>query len=139
MVKVTDDGLFPVSREKVWTLIQAHGTDARGIHPDIKSVRPLDKEMTTIEQVREVNGQSVRSVLRITPSPPDKLTLEFLEGPMTGKMVNTYTEVPGGTKVVTECDMRSPFMDDEQLEGALRQTLSTSFDEDLRYLKTKLQ
>ena len=54
-------------------------------------------------------------------------------------MVNTYTEVPGGTKVVTECDMRSQMMDDKQLEGAVRQALSNSFEEDLRYLRTKLQ
>lgn len=139
MVKVTDDGVFPVSREKVWRLIEAHGTDVRTIHPDIKSVKPLDKEMTTFEQVREMNGQSFKTVTKVTPSPPNTLTIEFLEGPMTGKMVNTYTEVPGGTKVVTECDMTSQVMDDRQLEGALRQTLSNSFDEDLRYLKTKLQ
>jgi hypothetical protein len=139
MVKVTDDGLFPVSREKVWRLIKAHGTDAQGIHPDIKSTRPLDKEMTTFEQTREVNGRTFRTVLKVTPSPPDKLTLEFLEGPMTGKIVNTYTEVSGGTKVVSECDMKSQMMDDKQLEGAVRQNLNNGFEEDLRYLNTKMK
>ena len=139
MVKVTDDGLFPVSREKVWKLIEAHGTDAQQIHPDIKSTKPLDAQMTTIEQTREMNGQLVRTVLKVIPSPPNKLTLEFLEGPMTGRMVNTYTEVPGGTKVVTECDMTSQVMDDRQLEGALRERLNNSFHEDIRYLKTKIQ
>jgi hypothetical protein len=139
MVKVTDDGLFPVSREKVWRLIEAHGTDAQGIHPDIKSTRPLDKEMTTFEQTREMNGRTVRTVLKVTPSPPDKLTLEFLEGPMTGKIVDTYTEVSGGTRVVSECDLKSQMMDDKQLEGAVRQNLNNGFEEDLRYLKTKLQ
>ena len=139
MVKVTDDGLFPVSREKVWRLIEAHGTDAQGIHPDIKSTRPLDKEMTTFEQTRDVNGRTVRTVLKVTPNPPDKLTLEFLEGPMTGKIVNTYTEVSGGTKVVSECDMKSQMMDDKQLEGAVRQNLNNGFEEDLRYLNTKMK
>jgi hypothetical protein len=139
MVKVTDDGVFPVPRDKVWRLIEAHGTDVKNIHPDIKSTRPLDKQMTTFEQMREMNGRTVKTVLKVTPSPPDKLTLEFLEGPMTGKMVNTYTQVSGGTKVVAECEMRSQMMDDKQLEGVLRQALSNSFDEDLRYLKTKMQ
>ena len=139
MVKVTDDGVFPVSREKVWRLIEAHGTDLQGIHPSVKSVKPLDKEMTTFEQTRDVNGQIVKMVIKVTPSPPDKLTLEFLEGPMTGKMVNTYTEVSGGTKVVTECDMKSQIMDDKQLESALRQNLSNGFDDDLRYLNTKMK
>ena len=139
MVKVTDDGLFPVSREKVWRLIEAHGTDLQGIHPSVKSVKPLDKEMTTFEQTREMNGQTVRMVIKVTPSPPDKLTLEFLEGPMTGKIVNTYTEVSGGTKVVSECDMKSPNMDDKQLEGAVRQTLNNGFDDDMRYLNTKMK
>ncbi len=139
MVKVTDDGLFPVSREKVWRLIEAHRTDLQGIHPSVKSVKPLDKEMTTFEQTREMNGQNVRMVLKVTPSPPDKLTLEFLEGPMTGKIVNTYTEVSGGTKVVSECDMKSPMMDDKQLESAVRQTLNNNFDDDMRYLNTRMK
>ncbi len=139
MVKVTDDGLFPVSREKVWRLIEAHGTDLQGIHPSVKSVKPLDKEMTTFEQTREMNGQTVKMVIKVTPSPPDKLTLEFLEGPMTGKIVNTYTEVSGGTKVVSECDMKSPMMDDKQLEGAVRQTLNNGFDDDMRYLNTRMK
>lgn len=139
MVKVTDDGLFPVPRDKVWRLIEAHGTDLQGIHPSVKSVKPLDKEMTTFEQTREMNGQTVKMVIKVTPSPPDKLTLEFLEGPMTGKIVNTYTEVSGGTKVVSECDMKSPTMDDKQLEGAVRQTLNNGFDDDMRYLTTKMK
>ncbi len=139
MVKVTDDGIFPVPRAKVWKLIEAHGTDLQGIHPSVKSVKPLDKEMTKFEQTREMNGQTVRMVIKVTPSPPDKLTLEFLEGPMTGKIVNTYTEVSGGTKVVSECDMKSPMMDDKQLEGAVRQTLNNGFDDDMRYLNTKMK
>lgn len=139
MVKVTDDGLFPVSREKVWRLLEAHRTDLQNIHPSVKSVRLLDKEGTTIDQVRDMNGQPVRIVLKITPSPPDKVTLDFLEGPMTGKMVNTYTEVSGGTKVVTECDMTSEIMNDEQLGSAIRQTLNNGFDEDLRYLNTRMK
>ena len=139
MVKVTDEGLFPVPRDKVWRLIEAHGTDLQGIHPNVKSVRPIDKEMTTFEQTREMNGQTVKMVVKVTPSPPDKLTLEFLEGPMTGKIVNTYTEVSGGTKVVSECDMKSPMMDDKQLEGAVRQTLNNGFDDDMRYLNTKMK
>jgi len=139
MVKVTDDGFFPVPRDKVWRLIEAHGTDVRTIHPDIKSTRPLDKEMTTFEHMREMNGQVVKTVLKVIPNPPNSLTLEFLEGPITGKMVNTYSDVPGGTKVVTECDMKSQLMDDKQLEEAVRQVLSRGFDEDLRYLRTKMQ
>lgn len=138
MVKVSDDGVFPVSRDKVWRLIEAHGTNLQEVHPSVKSVKPLDKEMTTFEQTREINGQTVKMVIKITPNPPDKLTLEFLEGPMTGKIINTYTEVSGGTRVVSECDMRSSIMDDTQLEGAIRQTLNSGFEDDLRYLNTKM-
>lgn len=139
MVKVTDEGVFPVPRAKVWKLIEAHGTDLQGIHPDVKSVKPLDKEMTTFEQTRNVNGQNIKMVIKVTPSPPDKLTLEFLEGPMTGKIVNTYTEVSAGTRVVSECDFKSPMMDDKQLEGAVRQTLNNGFDDDIRYLNTRMK
>ena len=141
MVKVTDDGVFPANRAKVWKLIEAHQTDAPTIHPALKSVKLLRQESNSaiVEQQWDMNGQMARMVAKITPSPPDKLTLEFMEGPMTGKMVNTYSDVPGGTKVVTECDMKSNVMDEKQLEGATRQFLSSAFDEDVRYLTTKLK
>jgi len=139
MVKVTDDGLFPVSREKVWKLIEAHGANFSNIHPAVKSTKPLNKEANMIEQQVEMNGQLVRRVVKLTPNSPEKLTIEFLEGPMTGKMVNTYTEVPGGTKVVTECDVKSQMMDDKQLEAATKESLEEAFNEDLRYLNTRMK
>ncbi len=139
MVKVTDEGIFPVSREKVWQLIQAHSTDPQGIHPALKSVKPLNKDGSKVEQLSDMNGQTVKMVLQVTPNPPNTLTLEYLEGPVTGKMVNTYTEVSGGTKVTTECDMKSQFMDDKQVESTVRQILNSGFDDDLRYLNTKMK
>lgn len=139
MVKVTDEGLFPAGREKVWRLIEAHGTDPSGIHPALKSAKPLNKEGSMVEQQWDMNGQTVRMVLKITPAPPDKLTLEFVEGPVVGKMVNTYTEVAGGTKVVTECDMKSQVMDDKQVESTVRQILDNGFADDVRYLNTKMK
>ncbi len=141
MVKVTDDGLFPVPRAKVWKLIEAHGTDIRSIHPSVKSVKPLRKEGNSdvVEQQWDMNGQNAKVVVKVTANPPDKLIFELLEGPMVGKMVNTYTEVAGGTKVVTECEMKSQFMDEKQLEGAVRQFMNNGFDDDLRYLNTKMK
>jgi polyketide cyclase/dehydrase/lipid transport protein len=136
MVKVTDDGLFPASREKVWRLIQAHNTDISNIHPSVKSVKLLRKEGNSdvVEQERDMNGQRVKIAIKFTANPPNTLTLDFLEGPMTGKMVNTYTEFSGGTKVVAECDMKSKFMDEKQLEGAVKQFLNDGFNDDVRYL-----
>ena len=92
-----------------------------------------------LEQQVEMNGQLVRRVVKLTPNPPENLTVEFLEGPVTGKMVNTYTEVPGGTKVVTECDVKSQMMDDKQLEAATKKNLEDVFNEDLRYLNTRMK
>jgi hypothetical protein len=105
----------------------------------MKSAKPLNKEGSMVEQQWDMNGQNVRMVLKVTPAPPDKLTLEFLEGPVTGKMVNTYTEVAGGTKVVTECDMKSQVMDDKQVESTVRQILDNGFADDVRYLNTKMK
>lgn len=139
MVKVTDDGLFPAPRAKVWKLIEAHGTDLQGIHPSVKSFKPLNKEGTMVEQVWDMGGQTTKMVLKITPNPPNTLTLEFVEGPMTGKMLNTYTEVPGGTKVETVCDFQSKFMDDKQIEGAAKQFMDSGFADDVRYLTTKMK
>lgn len=139
MVKVTDEGLFPAKREKVWQLIAAHTTDYQAIHPALKSAKPLNKEGNVVEQQWDMGGQMVKMVLKLTPNPPDKLTLEFLEGPVTGKMVNTYTEVPNGTKVVTECDMTSKIMDEKKTEATVRQILDGGFDDDVRYLTTKMK
>ncbi len=139
MVKLTDEGLFPAPREKVWRLIEAHGTDPQGVHPAMKSAKPLNKEGSMVEQQWDMNGQTVRMVVKLTPAPPDKLTVEFIEGPVTGKMVNTYTEVAGGTKVVTECDMKSQVMDDKQVESTVRQILDNGFADDVRYLNTKMK
>ena len=140
MVKVTDDGLFPANRDKVWRLIQAHQTDVYNIHPGVKSVKPLRKEGNSdvVEQEWDMDGRRTKIVMKITANPPDRLTLEFLEGPMTGKMVNTYTEVSGGTKVITECDMASKFMDEKQLEGAVKEFLNDGFNDDVKYL-TKMK
>ncbi len=136
MVKVTDDGLFPSKRDKVWRLIEAHSTDVSNIHPSLKSRKPLRKEGNSdvVEDEWDMNGQRVKIILKVTASPPDRLTLEFLEGPMTGTMVNNYTETTGGTKVVMVCDMQSKFMDDKQLEGTIKQFLDGGFEDDLRYL-----
>lgn len=141
MVKVTDDGLFPVPRAKVWKLIEAHGTDLQSIHPDVKAVKFLRKEGNSdvVEQQWDMKGQTTKMVIKLTPNPPGQLTLEILEGPMTGQMVNNYTEVANGTKVVTDCNMQSKFMDDKQLEGAVKEFLNNGFNDDLRYLNTKMK
>jgi hypothetical protein len=54
---------------------------------------------------------------------------------MTGKMVNTYRDVPEGTKVSTVADMTSKIMKDKELEAAILRLLDKSFNEDLLYLK----
>ena len=87
-----------------------------------------------VEQLWDMDGQNVKIVTKFTSNPPEKLTIDFLEGPMTGRIVNTYAEVPDGTRVVSECTIQSQVMDDKQLEGALRQFLSDTFDDDVRYL-----
>lgn len=136
MVKVVDDGVFNASREKVWQLLDAHSTDITKVHPGVKSSRAIRKEGNSevVENQMDMGGQVVKIVMKVTANPPDRLTLEFLEGPMKGKMVNTYSDVPGGTKVNTEADMKSDFMNDQQLESAVKQFLNQSFDEDTRYL-----
>jgi hypothetical protein len=137
MVKVIDDGIFPVPREKVWKLIQAHETNGSAIHPNVRSSKQIKKEgnANVIEQQVDMGGQIVRHTLKISANPPDSLTIEYLDGPMTGKMVNTYTDVPEGTKVSTVADMTSKIMKDKELEAAIRQLLDKSFNEDLQYLK----
>lgn len=136
MVRVIDDGIFPVTREKVWKLIYAHETNASSIHPDIRSSKQIRKEgdANVIEEQVAMGGQIAKLTLKISASPPNSLTLEYLDGPMTGKMTNTYTDVPEGTKVTTVADMKSSIMNDKELETAVRQLLDKSFNEDLQYL-----
>jgi uncharacterized protein YndB with AHSA1/START domain len=138
MVRIVDDeGVFPAPREKVWRLLKAHYTDATSIHPMVKApwkVLRKEGDADLIEQLWEMGGQNVKIVTKFTANPPEKLTIDFLEGPMIGRIVNTYTEVPGGTRVVSDCTMQSQFVDDRQLEGTLRQFLNDTFDDDVRYL-----
>jgi hypothetical protein len=54
-------------------------------------------------------------------------------------MVNTYSDVPGGTKVVTEADMKSQVMDDKQVEATVKQIMDGNFADDVRYLNTKMK
>ena len=136
MVKVVDEGIYQAPRDKVWKLIEAHGNDIMSIHSDIKSTKLLRTEGSSnvVENETDMGGQLVKQVVKVTPNPPNTLTLDFLEGPMTGKMVNTYSDVPGGTKVATEADMTSPLMNDDQLRAAVLQRLGKNFEEDTRYL-----
>jgi hypothetical protein len=73
MVKVIDDGIFPVPREKVWKLIQAHETNGSAIHPNVRSSKQIKKEgnANVIEQQVDMGGQIVRHTLKISANPPE--------------------------------------------------------------------
>ena len=136
LVRIVDDGVFPAPRDKIWRLNDAHGKDIVNIHPSMKSVKLLRKEGNSdvLEVDREMGEQIVKQVVKITANPPDTLTVELMTGPMKGKFVNTYSDVPGGTKIVVVADVTSDAMNDQQLETTVRQFLDMVFNEDLQYL-----
>ncbi len=136
MVRIVDDGIFPAPREKIWRLNAAHAADMAKIHTSVKSVKSVRKEGNSdvMDLERELAGQRFRQVLKFTANPPDTLTVEFLEGPIGGKMVNTYSNDPQGTKVVCVCDVTSGTMNDEQLKSTILQFLDMVYNEDLQYL-----
>jgi len=138
MVHIKDEGShFDAPIETVWKFIQAdeHGDSHRGIRN--QQMKPLTETSFITTQEQNMNGQWVKTANRITVFPPVAMSIEVIEGPLTGsKMVNVYT--PKGTK--TQIDVYGDFTSAQipaaQLEPAVRGNLEAVFNEDSAAIKS---
>jgi len=114
MVEYLDDGIFPFPRDQVWRLLRAHQdpVEITAIHPLVKShvVVRQDGDSVVVRRMIEVRGKLLPSEWKITSRPPDTSRWDILssEGPWTaGSWIeNTYTDAPGGTRIVTKGDVK---------------------------------
>jgi len=105
--KVEDSRLIKAPRAKVWE-VAANPETMLKWWPGSKSVEILSREgnTMTIRGVGSAGGKEVTMTERWTLHPPEKIETEIFEGPILGKSIQTFEEVPGGTKVVWSSDMK---------------------------------
>jgi hypothetical protein len=140
LVHIEDSGsFFDAPIDKIWKLVEAHGTDLTKIHPDMKNVKAemISENSNVVGYDNEMQGQTIRSKIKITTYYPLGLAFEMLEGPLAGsKFFNYY--IPGGnrTGITVVGEFKSPSMNDDMIRQAVKSMLDNGFDQDGAYLKT---
>ncbi|MGA9840031.1 MAG: hypothetical protein WBF81_00495 [Thermoplasmata archaeon] len=144
MAKYSDRGVLSVSRSNLWNFLELHTREDMlpRIHPDVvhqRIVRQSPGEVVVERGIR-FRGKVRPNTWKLTSGPPDWSRWEILEapeGPMTkGSWVaNRYSEVPGGTLVVTEGEV-SVVGFPRFLQGRLAKTALNRIDaQDREYLR----
>jgi hypothetical protein len=140
MVHFEDSGsFFDAPIDKIWKLVEAHGTDLTKIHPDMKNVKAerVSENSNTVGYDNEMQGQIVRSKIKITSYYPLGLAFEMLEGPLAGSVFFNYY-IPSGnrTGITVVGEFKSSSMNDDMIRQAVKSFFDTGFDQDAAYLKT---
>jgi hypothetical protein len=140
MVFIVDEGSeFGAPLEKVWKLSEAHTKDAAKIHPGGKNYKTetVSENATIQSWESDMQGQTVKTKIKVTRFHPLGIAIELLEGAIAGsKFFNYY--IPNGNKtgVTVVGDFKSSMMPDEnQLKQAVMSFLEQAFNEDSAYLK----
>lgn len=141
MVHIVDAGSeFEAPLERVWKLSEAHAKDAAKIHPAGKNHKTENVSENAVIQSWEsdMQGQTIKTKIRVTRFYPLGVAIELLEGPVAGsKFFNYYIPNGNRTGVTVVGDFKSPIMTDEnQLRQAVLSFLEQAFNEDSAYLKT---
>ena len=140
MVFIIDEGSeFDAPLDKVWKLNQAHITDATKIHTNGKNRKSeMINENTAITSWEsDMQGQTVKTKMKLSIYSPIGLAIEVLEGPMAGsKFFNYYTPKGNKTGVTVVGDFKSPGMSDDQIRQTVFAFLEQAFNEDNTHIKT---
>jgi hypothetical protein len=139
MVHIKDEGShFDAPLETVWGFLQAPD-DHRASHSTTTrnhQMKPITETSFHLTQERNVNGQWVKEVDRITVHPPLAVVIEVLEGPMAGStMVNIYSAKGNKTGIDVYGEFNSKMIPAAQLEAAVRGNLESVFNEDQAAIK----
>ncbi|HEV2519410.1 MAG TPA: SRPBCC family protein [Thermoplasmata archaeon] len=110
MISYRDEGILPAPPATVWKLINAHLDDTAisSIHRLILEQKTESRGTpeTVVSRVIDARGRRLRSRWKLTLRPPELYRWEILdgEGPWSAGtyMENTFSEVPGGTKAVSQ-------------------------------------
>jgi len=140
LVHIEDSGsFFDAPIDKIWKLVEAHGTDLTKIHPDMKNVKAemVSENSNVVGYDNEMQGQTIRSKIKITSYYPLGLAFEMLEGPLAGsKFFNYYIPSGNRTGITAVGEFKSSSMNDDMIRQAVKSMFDTGFDQDAAYLKT---
>ena len=106
MPKVEVSRVMKAPREKVWE-VAADPKSMLEWWPGSESVDILSREGNTLT----VRGTGIEAGRKVTMTetwtlrPPERIEIEILEGPVRGRTIQTYEEVPEGTKVTWSSDI----------------------------------
>jgi len=106
MPKVTVSRVIKAPREKVWEVASDPKTMLEW-WPGSESVEILSRESNTltVRGVGTMEGRKATMTETWTLYPPEKIEQEIFEGPIRGRGIQTYEEVPEGTKVTWYSDI----------------------------------
>ena len=106
MPKVEISRVIKAPREKVWE-VAANPKTMLEWWPGSESVEILGREgnTLTVRGVGTMEGRRSTMTETWTLYPPEKIEQEIFEGPIRGRSVQTYEEVPEGTKVTWSSDI----------------------------------
>jgi hypothetical protein len=144
MARYVDEGVFPVSREALWNFLELHLRDdtISQIHKGVLRQETVSTAHDEHLMRRTIDARGTpRTVLwKITYHRPDRSGWEITEAPEGpfepgSHVVNHYTEVPGGTQIRTEVDLRIRGVPGLFQKRVVRSVLRTIDDEDLAYLR----
>ncbi|HEV2166828.1 MAG TPA: SRPBCC family protein [Thermoplasmata archaeon] len=104
-----DDGVINAPISAVWKLIESHLDDGviHSIHPEIleQSTESRGTPESIVRRVIDVRGKRMPSRWKLTLRPPSVYRWEVLDGDgpwQAGTYIeNAYSEVPGGTRIVS--------------------------------------
>jgi len=139
LVHIEDSGsFFDAPIDKIWKLVEAHGTDLTKIHPDMKNVKAemVSENSNVVGYDNEMQGQTIRSKIKITSYYPLGLAFEMLEGPLAGsKFFNYYIPSGNRTGITVVGEFKSSSMNDNMIRQVVKSMLDNGFDQDTAYLK----
>ena len=140
LVHIEDSGsFFDAPIDKIWKLSEAHGMELTKIHPAMKNVKGemLSDNSKVFSYESDMNGQTIKSKIKITTYYPLGMAFEMLEGPLAGsKFFNYYIPSGNRTGVTVVGEFKSPNMNDDMIRQVVKSFFDQGFDEDVAYLKT---
>ncbi|MFY9716982.1 MAG: SRPBCC family protein [Thermoplasmata archaeon] len=142
MVRYSDDTTVPVTRERLWRLLDLHSQDAviSHIHPEVVSQETVSQKPG--EYVVKRGVKVIRKVAsanwKVTYQAPDRFRWDILDGNgpwSTGSYLSiTYTDAPGGTRMITEGELTVVGLPGFLQNRIVRSALGRVDDEDLEFL-----
>jgi hypothetical protein len=139
LVFIEDSGsFFEAPIDKIWKLAEAHNKELNKIHPAMKNSKAemVSENSNIVSYESDMQGQTIKSRIKITTYYPLGMAFEMLEGPLAGsKFFNYYIPKGNRTGVTVVGEFKSPIMSDEMTKQAVLSFFEHGFNEDVEYLK----